>query len=181
MKRILIVLIASIALLDSSQVQASSFSFGISFQNFGYYPIPHVHIGYDFGTASEGFSLEASLFTLLFVNDIGLNAIYRFPVIADGSNIYAGAGASMFVLLFLPGAQSSPVSDPPMPAVVNTSFSPLVAPLVYVTIGWEAPVNSDYTYFLEVSPAIAFSSVQTFLIRFTIGLRAHRTEFPTRY
>jgi hypothetical protein len=180
MKRILIVLIASIALLGSSQSQAGSYSFGISLQNFGYYPVPHVHIGYDFGTAVEGFSLEVSLFTLLFVNDIGLNAMYRFPVVADGSNIYAGAGASMFVLLFIPGAQSTPASDSSMPSVVNTSFSPLVAPQVYGTIGWEAPINSNYTYFLEVSPGIAFSTVQTFLLRFTIGLRAHRTEFLTR-
>jgi hypothetical protein len=180
MKRILIVLIASIALLDSSQSQAGSFSFGISLQTIRYIPVPHIHFGYDFGTPSEGFSLEASLFTLLFVNDISLNVMYRIPVLEDGSNVYVGAGASAAILLFLPGLQSQTPTDSSFASTGN-SFTPLIASNLYGIIGFESNINSDYTYFFEVAPGVSLSRGNEFEVRLTLGLRAHRTEFPTRF
>jgi hypothetical protein len=180
MKRILIVLIASIALLGSSQSLAGSFSFGISLQTIRYIPIPHIHFGYDFGTASEGFSLEASLFTLLFINDISVNAMFRIPVLEDGSNAYVGAGASAAVLLFLPGVSAQSPTDS-VGTNPSNSFSPLIASNLYGIIGWEGRINLDYTYFFEVAPGVSLSRGNEFEVRFTLGLRAHRTYFPTRF
>jgi hypothetical protein len=177
-KRILIVLTALVALLGSSQTLASSFSFGISFQTIRYIPIPHIHLGYDFGTASEGFSLEASLFTLLFVNDLGVTATYRIPVAADGSNVYVGVGASVVVLLFVSGAQSSSPTIGSVPASADAP-APFIAS-AFGVIGWEAPIGQDYTYFLEIAPGVSLTSGNAFEIRFTLGLRAHRETFPTR-
>lgn len=178
MKRILIVLIATIA-FGSSQSQAGSFSFGISLQTIRYIPVPHVHFGYDFGTPSEGFSLEASLFTLLFVNDISLNAMYRIPVLDDGSNAYVGAGASAAILLFLPGVQAQTPTDSSSASTGN-SFTPLVASNLYGIIGFEGKINSDYTYFFEVAPGVSLSRGNEFEVRLTLGLRAHRTKFSNR-
>jgi hypothetical protein len=177
MKRILIVLITSLALLGSSQSLAGSYSFGISLQAVTdlkrVFPLGAIQIGYDFGTASEGFSLEAYGFTLLFFTQIGLQGFYRIPVSSDGANLYVGAGAFVFVG-FVPGVQ---VATPDLGSGSSSSLSsPLVA---HGLIGWEAPINSDYTYFLEAAPGVRTESGDFFL-RVSIGLRAHRSEFLNR-
>jgi hypothetical protein len=177
MKRILIVLIVSIALLGSSQSQASSFSFGISLQGItdlkSVFPLGAIQIGYDFGTALEGFSLEAYGFTLLFFTEVGVQGFYRVPVSNEGSNIYVGAGALLFVG-FVPGVQAS------TPDLGSGSSSSLNSPLVaHGLIGWEAPINSDYTYFLEAAPGFRINNGDFFL-RVGLGLRAHRSEFLNR-
>jgi hypothetical protein len=181
MKRILIVLIASVALLGSSQSQASSFSFGISLQGItdlkSVFPLGAIQIGYDFGTASEGFSLEAYGFTLLFFTEIGVQGFYRIPVSIpvsnEDSNIYVGAGALLFVG-FVPGVQAS------TPDLGSGSSSSLSSPLVvHGLIGWEAPINSEYTYFLEAAPGFR-TNTGDFFLRISLGLRAHRTEFLNR-
>jgi hypothetical protein len=177
MKRILIVLIASIALLGSSQSQASSFSFGISLQGItdlkSVFPLGAFQIGYDFGTASQGISLEAYGFTLLFFTEIGVQGFYRIPVSNEGSNLYVGAGALNFVG-FVPGVQAS---TPDLGSGASSSLSsPLVA---HGLIGWEAPINADYTYFIEAAPGVRTDS-GNFFLRVSLGLRAHRTEFLNR-
>jgi hypothetical protein len=176
-KRILIVLITSIALLGSSQSQASSYSFGITLQAITdleqIFPFGAIHLGYDFGTASEGFSLEAYGFTLLFVTEIGVQGFYRIPTSSDGSNLYVGAGTFVFVG-FVPGVQ---VSTPDFGSGSSSSLSsPLVA---HGLIGWEAPINPDYTYFLEAAPGVR-TNIGDFFLRVSLGLRAHRTEFLNR-
>jgi hypothetical protein len=167
MKRILIVLIASIALLGSSQSQAGSYSFGISLQAVTdlkrVFPLGAIQIGYDFGTASEGFSLEAYGFTIFLVNELGLQGFYRFPLASDGSNVYVGAGASL-LFAFLCCADASGAGG---------FFHP------HGLIGWESPINSDYTYFLEAAPGVRTDSGDFFL-RVSLGLRAHRSEFLNR-
>lgn len=167
MKRVLAVLIASLALLGSSQSLAGSFSFGLSLQSvstISFIPFPVGHIGYDFGSASEGFSLEATILPFLIINHIGVQGFYRVPVLDNGSNVYVGAAASL-TLFVIPGADAPP----------GFGFSH-----VYGLVGWEAPINRDYTYFLEVAPGVnPFQG--GFVLRFSLGLRAHRTEFPTRF
>jgi hypothetical protein len=167
MKRILIVLTILVSLLVSSQSLASSFSFGISLQAVTdlkrIFPLGAIQIGYDFGTASEGFSLEAYGFTIFLINELGLQGFYRFPVSSDGSNLYVGAGASVLVAFA---------------CCVDASGSGGFLH-VHGLVGWEAPINPDYTYFLEAAPGINTNNGDFFL-RFSIGLRAHRTEFLTR-
>jgi hypothetical protein len=167
MKRILIALIASIALLGSSQSQASSFSFGISFQAMTnlktVFPFGAIGIGYDFGTASEGFSLEAYGFPLFIINELGIQGFYRFPISSDGSNFYVGAGTSLFLAIL---------------CCVDASGGGGFFQ-AHGLIGWESPINSDYTYFLEAAPGVRTDNGDFFL-RIGLGLRAHRTEFLTR-
>ena len=167
MKRILIVLMASIALLGSSQAQAGSFSFGISLQAITDFktvlPLGSVQLGYDFGTASEGFSLEAYGFTIFLINELGLQGFYRFPVSNDGANLYVGGGASLF-FGFL--------------CCVDASGGGGLFH-AHGLIGWEAPINTDYTYFLEAAPGVRTDSGD-FVMRISLGLRAHRTEFLNR-
>jgi hypothetical protein len=167
MKRILIVLIASIAFLGSSQSRASSFSFGISLQAVtdfkSVFPLGAIQIGYDFGTASEGFSLEAYGFTIFLINELGLQGFYRFPVSNDGTNLYVGAGAS---LLFA------------VACCVDASGGGGFFH-AHGLFGWEAPINSDYTYFLEAAPGFRTNNGDFFL-RLSLGLRAHRSEFLNR-
>jgi hypothetical protein len=177
MKRILIVLTAVIALLCSSQSQAGSYAFGISLQAITdlkrVYPLGPIQIGYDFGTASEEFSLEAHGFTLLFITEIGVQGFYRLPVSNEGSNIYVDTGALLFVG-FVPGVQAS------TPDLGSGSSSSLSSPLVaHGLIGWEAPIKPDYTYFLEAAPGLRTNNGDFFL-RVSLGLRAHRTEFLNR-
>jgi hypothetical protein len=167
MKRVLLTLITSIALLGSSSGLAGSFSFGLSLQSFSaisFIPFPVGHIGYDFGSASEGFGLEATILPLIIINHIGVQGFYRIPVLENGSNVYVGAGASLTLFVFaVPDGGGA------------GGFSH-----VYGLVGWEAPINRDYTYFLEVAPGVnPFQG--GFVLRFSLGLRAHRTEFPTRF
>ena len=156
-------------------MQAGSFSFGISLQAFGLtpqgssdfriVPLPAIRFGYDFGSASEGFSLEASLFSLLFINQAGVQGFYRIPILSDSSNLYLGAGVTGFLFI---------------PIFVDFNGGGSGFAFVHGLLGWEAPINPDYTYFLELSPGINPSS-GSFAFGFSIGLRAHRTEFPTRF
>ena len=167
MKRILIVLIASIALLGSSQSQAGSFSFGISFQvNTNLktvLPFGAIQFGYDFGTASEGFSIEAYGFPLFIVNELGLQAFYRFPISSDGSNLYVGGGGALFLAIL---------------CCVDASGGGGFFQ-AHGLIGWESPINPDYTYFLEAAPGVRTDTGE-FFARISVGLRAHRTEFLNR-
>jgi hypothetical protein len=167
MKRVLLVLVTSFVLLFSSNSLAGSFSFGLSLQSFSsisFIPFPVGHIGYDFGSASEGFSLEATILPFLIINHIGAQGFYRIPALDNGSNVYVGAGASLtFVILAFPDAGGA------------GGFGH-----VYGLVGWEAPINRDYTYFLEVAPGVN-PTFGSFLLRISLGLRAHRTEFPTRF
>jgi hypothetical protein len=167
MKRVLLILITSIALLGSSNSLAGSFSFGLSLQSFSsvsFIPFPVGHIGYDFGSASEGFSLEATILPLIILNHIGAQGFYRIPVLDNGSNLYVGAGASLtlFVLAVVDGGFASGFGH------------------IYGLFGWEGPISRDYTYFLEVAPGVN-PTFGSFLLRISLGLRAHRTEFPTRF
>jgi hypothetical protein len=168
MKQILIVLIASIAFLGSSQSYASSYSFGVSFQGITdlkrTFPFGAIQIGYDFGTASEGFSLEAYGFPLFIINELGIQGFYRFPILSDGSNLYVGAGTSLFLAIL---------------CCVDASGGGGFFH-AHGLIGWEAPINPDYTYFLEAAPGVRTDTGEFFL-RFSLGLRAHRSEFRTRF
>ena len=167
MKRILLVLAVSLATFGSGNSLAGSFSFGLSLQSVStvsFIPYPVGHIGYDFGSASEGFSLEATILPFIIINHIGVQGFYRFPVLDNGSNVYVGAAASL-TLFAIPAVDAPP----------GFGFSH-----VYGLIGWEAPINPDYTYFLEVAPGMN-PFLGTFVLRISLGLRAHRTEFPTRF
>jgi hypothetical protein len=167
MKRILVVLIASFVFLGSSNGLAGSFSFGLSFESFSslrFIPFPVGHIGYDFGSASDGFSLEATILPFVLINHIGAQGFYRIPVFENGANVYVGAGASLtFIIFAFPDAG------------FEAGFSH-----VYGLVGWEAPINADYTYFFEVAPGVD-PFLGNFALHFNLGLRAHRTEFPRRF
>jgi hypothetical protein len=160
MNRLLIVLITSFVLICSSQGYADSFSFGLSLQSGSevrFFPLLHAHFGYDFGSASDGPSLEASLFTVLIINRIAAQAFYRMPVLEDGSNVYGGAGAAFYYFTGLVDAGSA------------SSWG------AFGVIGWESPLTKDYTYFLEVAPGAQFTPTGSgFSIRLIAGLRAHR-------
>lgn len=111
MKRILVAIIACWALTVGTAAHAGSFSFGLGLQSFSatsFIPFPVGHIGYDFGSASEGFSFEATIAPWIIINNIGVQGFYRIPVLGDGSNLYVGAGAAYtFSLLALPDANFS--------------------------------------------------------------------------
>jgi hypothetical protein len=160
MKRVLTVLIASLALLGSSQGSASSFSFGLSLQSGSevrFFPLLHAHLGYDFNSASDGLSLEASLFTVLIINRIAAQAFYRVPVLEDGSNVYGGVGAAFYYFTGLVDAGSASAWG------------------AFGVIGWESALTKDYTYFLEVAPGAQFTPTGSgFSVRLIVGLRAHR-------
>lgn len=166
MKRVLLGLVAALALLGTP-ASARSFSFGLSLHSFSaasFILFPVGHIGYDFGTASEGFCLEATIAPWIIINTIGAQGFYRIPVLGDGSNLYVGAGASHTFSLF--GA----------PDVFNFSFG---FTHVYGLVGWEGPINPDYTYVPEIAPGVN-PTVGSFVLRIALGLRAHRAEFPVR-
>jgi hypothetical protein len=160
MKRIWVVVVAFLVLLGSSQGQAGSFSFGLSLQSGSevrFFPLLHAHFGYDFGSASDGPSLEASLFTVLIINRIAVQAFYRVSVLEDGSNIYGGAGAAFYYFTGLVDAG---------PASSWGAFG---------VIGWESTLTKEYTYFLEVAPGVQFTPTGSgFSVRLIAGLRAHR-------
>ncbi len=160
MKRVLLVIIASLVLIGSSNGLADSFSFGLSLQSgseLRFFPLLHAHFGYDFGSASDGPSLEASLFTVLILNRIAVQAFYRVPVVGDGSNVYGGAGAAFYYFTGLVDAG---------PASSWGAFG---------VIGWESQLTKDYTYFLEVAPGVQFTPTGSgFSVRLIAGLRAHR-------
>ncbi len=160
MKRNLLALVTSIVLIYSSQSLAGSFSFGLSLQSGSevrFFPLLHAHFGYDFGSASDGPSIEASLFTVLIINRIAAQAFYRVPVLEDGSNVYGGAGAAFYYFTGLVDAG---------PASSWGAFG---------LLGWESALTKDYTYFLEVAPGVQFTPTGSgFSVRLIAGLRAHR-------
>lgn len=161
MKRNLIVLVTSVVLLCSSNGLAGSFSCGLSVQALVESRVtpllPVLHVGYEFGTPSDGPSIEASLFSWIIVNRFAFQAFYRVPVDSGGSNVYFGAGAAYFYFTGLVDAGPS------------SSYA------AFGLIGWEARIDREYTYFVEVAPGARWVNDQpAFSLRIAVGARTYR-------
>jgi hypothetical protein len=99
-------------------------------------PLFGVQVGYDFAAKGDpGFSLRGSLASLIVVNRIGVDALYRIPSDATGTGWYVGAGADL-VLLF-----SSSVGNP---------FG------VHAVAGYTVPLSDAVGFFVEAYPGLLF-------------------------
>jgi hypothetical protein len=140
---IITILLATLAL--SPRAAAEGVYFGVrgegfipltnSFGSLLTMPLFGVHVGYDFTAKGDpGFSLRGSLASLIVVNRIGVDALYRLPSDAR-SGWYVGGGADL-VLLF-----SSSVGNP---------FG------VHAVAGYSVPLSDPVGFFVEAYPGLLF-------------------------
>jgi hypothetical protein len=85
-------------------------------------PLFGVQGGYDFGPQGDpGFGLRASLTSVVVMNRIGVDALFRVPSDASGNGFYLGAGADALIL-FIKSASGGTTVWLGAHAVVGYSF-----------------------------------------------------------
>jgi hypothetical protein len=145
MKKILLVLAVVVSSLMLSSAAAEGASFGVRLGGVYFYvPIPFIGVqaAYDFGSNGEGFGVRASLETnFLLATGVLADAYYRFPLDADGSNVFVGAGAGAYFV---------------------TIYSGQFLPEVHGVIGYEGIVGPGTSWFIEANPVFFFPSMFTF-------------------
>jgi hypothetical protein len=165
MKRTLTILTIMLAALTfSTPAHAEGGYFGIRGDAFipisvnGYsglivLPLFGIQAGYDFGDLAEpGFSVRGSFRTLVIINELTVNALYRLPSDAKGTGLYFGAGGDA---VFLGGFGIGVV------AVFGA----------HGVIGYNFPLSDKLSSFVEAVPGGLFGSgVTLFYISLAGGI-----------
>lgn len=113
-------------------------------------PLFGVQVGYDFAAKGDpGLSLRGSLASLIVVNRIGLDALYRISSDATGNGWYVGGGADV-VLLF-----SSSVGNP---------FG------VHAVAGYTVPLADSVGFFVEAYSGLLFFGGGSPLVYLSLAL-----------
>ena len=98
-------------------------------------PLFGIQVGYDFGTKSDpGLSVRGSLASLIFINRIGLDVLYRIPQDATGKGLYVGGGADL--LLTVGGAS------------FGVPFG------AHAVLGYALPLSNSVAFFVEAYPGL---------------------------
>jgi hypothetical protein len=167
MKRILTIwTIVLAALTFSTQASAEGGYFGVRGDAFipisvnGYsglivLPLFGIQAGYDFGDLTEpGFGVRGSFRTLVILNELSINALYRIPD-ATGAGLYFGAGGDV---VFLGGFG------------IN-GFAVFGA---HALAGYKFPLSNVVSAFVEAVPGGLFGSgLSAFYISLASGINFH--------
>jgi hypothetical protein len=170
MKRILTILtIALAALTMSTPASAEGGYFGVRGDGFipvsitgagfpGLYVIPLFAIqgGYDFGDIAEpGFSVRGLFRTLVVVNELSLDALYRIPSDETGAGWYFGAGGDA-VFLIISGLNSQALFG------------------AHGVAGYNFPISDTVSAFVEATPGGLFAGGGSiFYISLGAGINFH--------
>jgi hypothetical protein len=117
-------------------------------------PLLGIQGGYDFGDIAEpGLSVRGSLRTLVIVNQLSLDALYRIPTDETGAGWYFGGGGDLvFVTLGTLG---------------GSLFG------AHVVTGYNFPLSDTVSAFAETTPGGYFGAGSIFYISLGAGINFH--------
>jgi hypothetical protein len=145
MKKILLVLTVVLSSLMLWSDAAEGASFGVRLG--GVYvviPVPFIGVqaSYDFGSNGEGFGVRTAVETNFFLaSGVLVDAYYRFPLDASGSNVFVGAGVGGYFVTIAAGQ---------------------FLPEVHGVIGYEGTVGPGTSWFIEANPFLFPPNLFTF-------------------
>jgi hypothetical protein len=120
-------------------------------------PLLGIQGGYDFGDIAEpGFSVRGSLRTLVVLNELSLDALYRIPSDETGAGWYFGGGGDMVFIsgVFGPGGQAF--------------FG------AHGVAGYNFPISETVSAFVEAIPGALFAGgASLFYISIGAGINFH--------
>ena len=170
MKRILTVwTVVLAAVIFNTQACAEGGYFGVRGDGFipvsvtgagfpGLFVIPLFAIqgGYDFGDVAEpGFSVRGSFRTLVIINELSLDALYRIPSDETGAGWYFGAGGDA-VFLVINGLSTQALFG------------------AHAVAGYNFPISDTVSAFVEATPGGLFAAGGSiFYISFGAGFNFH--------
>jgi hypothetical protein len=113
--------------------------------------------GYDFGDVAEpGFGVRGTLRTLVIINELSLDALYRIPTDETGAGWYFGAGGDVvFVVSFGVGGGAALFG-------------------AHGVAGYNFPISDTISAFVEAQPGGYFAGVGSlFYVSFGAGFNFH--------
>jgi hypothetical protein len=119
-------------------------------------PLLGVQGGYDFGDIAEpGFSVRGSLRTLVILNELSVDALYRIPSDKTGAGWYFGLGGD--VVLYTLGFGGS----------AGAFFG------AHGVVGYNFPISETVSAFVEATPGGLFAAGSLFYISIGAGFNFH--------